>query len=451
MANLSDMNWSGFLIVCGAIAATRLMFKRVLPLRLVSMLTAATAGFILFLALPLLGYSNLFMVSVDEYGFLVWLAYLVFMIGAALARWLWGKSRPMGLHPRPSRALMQWAIAFSFLWVTLLFAKFIVTGGPARAIDVFFGGWAHFDEVARIGEQATSNSGQDLSSLLLAFLNNVFLCLWTVMFISRPKTALVLWGVYIVSGLDVYVSRSGLLGKAVVPLLAYFVFYRPSRRRLVVLLTGMAIIVLIYFSWNAAIRVGKSYDLSTEAVVSDTIRDAGNSAIPATIILSSNFRGDPVNYFASMATFLIPHAIWPDKPTELYNYDMTYFLTGMSVGKGTSVVTSTMLGEAWYYFGWTGTIWLMLLFGFAAYTFERVLTSRLVLIGLYFNIVYLTFIQIRSTFLTYYQAGIVAIITAGIIFAVPTVLRGKRRQNSFVEAPGVNSFSQKDASHVAIG
>ena len=102
------------------------MFKRVLPLRLVSTLTAATAGFIMFLALGILSYSNLLTVTVEEYGFLVWLAYLTFMLGASLARQLLGESRQVGLQLRPSRTLMQWAIALSCLWVTILFVKFML-------------------------------------------------------------------------------------------------------------------------------------------------------------------------------------------------------------------------------------------------------------------------------------------------------------------------------------
>ena len=182
--------------------------------------------------------------------------------------------------------------------------------------------------------------------------------------------------------------------------------------------------------------MGLNANVSREQVFLDTMKDAGNSAVPATVILSENIRGNPSAYFMALATFLIPRSIWNDKPNEQYNYEMTYRLTGSIIGQGTSVVTSTMLGEAWYYFGWSGTIWLMLMFGFSAYFFEYVLSRNIYFLGLFFEIFYLTVIYIRSTFLTYYQAGIAAILAAIAVKIIFTVL-GARQRHSQVAASSI--------------
>jgi hypothetical protein len=144
------------------------------------------------------------------------------------------------------------------------------------------------------------------------------------------------------------------------------------------------------------------------------------------VILSKNIRGNPKDYFLAMATFLIPRSVWKDKPLEQYNYEMTYQLTGQMIGQGTSVKTSTMLGEAWYYFGWSGAIWLMLLFGLFAYSYENLLSRNIYSLGLFFRIFYLTIIYIRSTFLTYYQTGIIAVVSAIIVLGLVNILNLRR-------------------------
>jgi hypothetical protein len=163
--------------------------------------------------------------------------------------------------------------------------------------------------------------------------------------------------------------------------------------------------------------MGITYDLSLDQVVADTVWDAGNSVIPASQILASELRGSGSDYIISMLTFLIPRSIWPAKPALLYNYEISYLVTGYRIGEGTSVVTSTMLGEAWYYFGWVGTILLMLMFGATAQFLERFLVQAPLTMGLYFTAWYSSMIQIRSTYLTYYQLAIIlAVIGASLLW-----------------------------------
>lgn len=288
-------------------------------------------------------------------------------------------------------------------------------GGFANISNVVFGGTAHLDYVARIGEATFNVQGQTLSDIVRIFVSYIFVSLWVIAFARAPRMAMLIYVLHIVPTLGQYFSRSGLLSMLTVPYLAYLVFYRPSRRWLVTQFAIGVIVVIIFFSWNASTRLGQNYAVTLDTVVADTIRDAGNSVIPASKILRVDLRGNTEDYLTSMVTFIIPRAIWPNKPILLYNYDISYLMTGSLVGQGTSVITSTMLGEAWYYFGWIGTILLMFMFGVTAQVLERFLTRDLLTLGIYFIVWFNSFVLIRSTFLTYFQGGIIAILLGAVM------------------------------------
>jgi hypothetical protein len=440
--SLPNFNLGWFILVCGIIGLTRLLFVRILPLRLFSVTTAATLGFVLFLVFPIVGYSDLLAISLESYCGFVWLAYVCFLMGAAMARRLLGENKKFDNERSLDGKLTGFALGFCVVWVLVLLFEFFWKGGFAHMRDVFFGGWAHLEVLAQIGDLTSNNQGLGLLEIGRIFLGNIFPCFWVHLYLKMPKRAVIIWGVYTLTYLDEYIARSALLGLMLVPIFAYIMLNHVSARRVVLLSATVFVAGLAFLSWDSAVRLGVNYKVSTEQIVSDTIRDAGNSAIPATIILSKKIRGNSNDYFLAIATFLIPRSAWDDKPNEQYNYEMTYQLTGLLVGHGTSVITSTMLGEAWYYFGWTGTIWLMLMFGFSAYSFESILTKSMNSIGLFFNIFYITIIYIRSTFLAYYQAGIMALLAAGAVMVIVKISSLKQKHiapdSAFMESRPTN-------------
>jgi hypothetical protein len=158
-----------------------------------------------------------------------------------------------------------------------------------------------------------------------------------------------------------------------------------------------------------------THDTSIDKLISDTLRDGGNSVEPATAILTQNWRGNSLEYLISLIGFLIPRSLWPDKPLIMYNFEITYLYTGNWPKPGNSIVTSTILGEAWYYFGVTGTFTLLVVFGAYAQLIEVMLSRTVWTLGIYYSTIYLSFILVRSTFLTYYQNGISALVAAGIV------------------------------------
>ena len=393
------------------ILITRFFFSRILPTRLYSFTIASTIGFVLFLCIPILGYSDFLEYSVLRFSIDIWLAYLSFLIGASIARIIFGRSVSLSILPKPSPIFTRNAVRLCYFWVITAWIVFILTDGPANSIDVIFGGYSHLDYIEEISAQVDNPSGLGILDAVKILADNIFISLWVVYFLKAPKKATVIWFLYIITTMDEYFSRSGIIGKALIPYIAYLVFYPPPKKHIAVQLATAFSIIMIFMSWNSAVRIGKSYTFSPEIVISDVIRDAGSSGVSASIILSEKIRGDPERYLLNLATFVIPRTIWKDKPAEQYNYMITSILTGSRVGEGTSVITSTMLGEAWYYFGWIGTVILMFTFGFFTYLLEYHLSRNILFVGLYLSMFFISIVYIRSTFFDYFQQGIIAIFT----------------------------------------
>lgn len=424
--SLADLNWRLFLPLCLALVGTRWLFRRVLPLRLISVSTAAMAGMVVFLGLGTLGYSEALWIPADRFAFFVWLAFLSYLVGAGLISASWKVSQPPEPWPRPSSRLLRWALWLCTVYVVVELILFLRGGGLGLLREVVLGGRAHFDALARIGEIADKGLEGSLAVPAKYFASLLFVGFWVVAFSGAPRRAMLIYVGHLVSILGAYVGRSFFLGAIAIPYLAYLVFYPPKKRWLTMQLIAGTGIILVVFSWNASVRIGQTYDLRSERVVYDTWRDVGNSVVPASLVLSDQVRGNWRDYVLSMATFFIPRAVWPSKPALMYNYEITYMYTGKSIGQGTSVVTSTMLGEAWYYFGWSGTIWLMLLFGITSQFAERFLTRHPLTLGMYFLVLYNSFIMVRSTFLTYYQQAVAAILAGLVLTWLVRFMAGKR-------------------------
>src|SRR5574341_30092 len=220
---ISDLNWGWFVSTCLAIGAIRLLFRQVLPLKLLSVTTASTVGFGFFLVLPILGYSNLLAIPLREYSVLVGLAYFSFLVGASVARQLLGEHKFSELVSSPDVVQTNFAAAFCILWLTILLIEFFKKGGFVHMTDVIFGGWAHMQVLAQIGELMQYNQGLSFLAITRILLTNIFWCLWVILYIKMPKRALVVWMIYILTNLGDYIARSTLLELVLVPLFAYVV------------------------------------------------------------------------------------------------------------------------------------------------------------------------------------------------------------------------------------
>ena len=242
-----NLNWEWFILTCTIIGITRLLFLRFLPLKLISITTAATVGFGFFLVLPILGYSNFLTISVWEYSCSVWLAYLSFLVGATIARQLLGENKVAKSAPRQNVLLSNFALVYCITWVLILLFEFFQIGGFGHMRDVIFGGWAHYELLAQIGGLMQYNPGLSFFELGKIFLDNVFLCLWVLVYIRMPKGAMLIWVVYILTNLGEYISHAALLGLILIPFLTYVMLNRPSLRR-VTLTSGILLIVTLIFS-----------------------------------------------------------------------------------------------------------------------------------------------------------------------------------------------------------
>jgi hypothetical protein len=94
---------------------------------------------------------------------------------------------------------------------------------------------------------------------------------------------------------------------------------------------------------------------------------------------------------------------------------MTAILFGR-IGKDQAVMTYTMLGEAWYYFGPWGTFILFFLFGIFSKLFQNAFSSINFALVFFLEIVYQAFMQTRSTFYIFYADGLAALIIMVVMF-----------------------------------
>lgn len=422
-------NWIPFIAVMAAVIFVKKIFFKIIPFDRFSILNLFTLGFFIFLIFPILGYSNDIAISIGKYSLLTVFAFFSFFIGVSAFKIISGNKH----FKLKDCNLKNSATIFTFLilsiWIIIRFVFFVINDGPSRVMDVIWGGWAHFAEVEKIGEKALMISGVGLIQGFIIIAEIIFAYLWVILYKKWPKYSLLLWYFYFLLRLDHYVSRSELLGIAIFPYIVYLIINKPTERKIIIQMVGVISAVIILFSWYSSVRLGNKYTLQYDVVVADTIRDTGVSIVPATEILFSGIRGNGNDYLLSMAGFLIPRIIWKGKPKEQYNYDITYKLTGKLVGQGTSVITSTILGEAWYYFGLNGTFLLMLIIGFIIAFFDNLFNSDPLLLGGYITIMYQAVIQVRSTFLTLYQQGVVTLILGIIFVKIYRKLFGNEKTN----------------------
>lgn len=405
--SLSELNWGAFVLLTIAVIGSRLLFAPFLPLDLLAISTPITIGFIAFLGLGVLAYSDVLRVNTTQFSFYIWISYVSFLVGATLLSSRKRVTDSVIKMRAPNRQLVRLALIYCILYVLIEIIVLQSKGGVPQILSVLFGGTAHREYVASLNITTRFSEGLGLSAILEMLSFYLFMALWVIVFIRNPRVALLLYTLHVIAFMAEYFSRSGLLAKLSVPYLAYMAFYRPNWRSLSVQLGVVVVATLVFFSWNAAIRLGQDYELSFEQVVTDTLSHAGGSVVPASQIAHYNLRGDPNEYIISMMTFLIPRALWESKPLIQYNAEITYLLTGRWVGDGTSIVTSTMLGEAWYFFGWIGMMILMMFFGMTAQFLERLLVHRPLTIGLFFLMWFSAFAQVRSTYLTFFQYAVI--------------------------------------------
>jgi hypothetical protein len=105
-----------------------------------------------------------------------------------------------------------------------------------------------------------------------------------------------------------------------------------------------------------------------------------------------------MNYLWHLLIKPIPVFLWPDKPLINFNLEGTYIL----YGRIASISTFTMLGEAMFYGGQYGFLYLMVCFGFISKIVELLLMNKNALFLVpYGYLLCCTMILIRSTFSDY--------------------------------------------------
>jgi hypothetical protein len=404
--------WQG-LPLLAALLLTRVSVSRVLPLRLLSTDSAVTIGVLVYFVLPVMSLQDQLALSWWEYSLHIWGAYAGYILGAMI-----GRKIALGVGRRWGRmdlaiSSRQLSAAICVLLVGYLGWRFYADGGPQQVVSAWMYGDIHRASLNTI-EALEKDTG--MTALGASVFQIVFVLLWTIVSSRSWLTGGLLWVIYMGSNLTGYMGRSAILGLLILPYVVYLRRKRRTPRQVVLLSLAILAAGMVFGSWMSWFRLGAQYSLSLDRVYNDTVRDAAGPMAMATVILENPaYRGSAVNYIGSLVFFVVPRALWPEKPGNEMNTAVTRLITGRTISRENSVITFTILGEGWFYFGAAGGVLLMMLMGGASWLAGEVLSRSHVLSGAYALVLVQTLFQLRSTLLYYIQYLILLTVVSWVV------------------------------------
>jgi len=385
--------------------ALRLIALRWIPFRIVSTSTAATVGFLVYWVLPILTLGNEIDISLPAFSAHVCVAYAAFLAGCIVSQ------RPA---TRLSYRLRSGVIAVPgayrlavLLCVAVICFRlylFLRLGGFRYLI--YF--WLYSNPIGDTLAMFEAQFGASDPSLLVSRSADVlFVMASSLVLVRRFRLGASLWLLGVLCGLTQYQGRSAIFESIMVPYIAYVLLRKPRPRAVLLHVSLFAVVGIMAFSWMGSVRQGEDWTFGLDRIVDDINMGFGGPTVNATQILANQrWRGDPEQYILKYVLFVVPRALWPNKPADEFNRVATTLLTGRGISAQNSALTSTILGEGWYYFGSLGSILLPFMLGGMSQMFEGLFLSRPYLLGAYANLVVGTLISMRSTLLNYFQGNL---------------------------------------------
>ncbi len=418
-----ELQYLPYLALIAGLVAARLAARRLIPLREISIVNGVFLGVLVFLGTPVLAYGREMAIGPWEWAGWVFGTTAAFLTFAAVARAAVLRMRGAIEQERWTRRASATVGLVVALYGTMRLVGFLLAGGVTQSKEILLGGTAHMQYVVSLGSKMAEKSSSGTGTIVLLLLEYLFYSSWAVLARRRRFLAAIAWTIVALSFTTEYSGRSALGRFLVVPYLAYLDAREPKARTVALQLGALSIAILVAFSWHSAIRLGQDYGLEFDRVVADTLRDAGNSGPPAVRLLLDGHSESGSEYLASLVGFAVPRALWPGKPAVQTNIVATERLTGREVGQGTSVITTTIMGEGWLHFGHFGPLVIGVLFGLTSGFVDGVLFRHPLGAGIRYVLSYLGCILVRSTFMSFFQLAAVA----GASFMLARVVAGTDR------------------------
>lgn len=366
--------------------------------------SALLAGWILFPCSPLLLFEDLLELHPYEY-----MAHMVVAYGALLLGLRFIQKKGDDREDTYSYQL-AWlfsarathlATVFSVLYVTVALTIFLVDGGIGRARDLWMSGQALHSFLVSV---ETERLDATFVGSLEKYLQAVFLLAWAIVFRKRARLGCLLWVLYTIPTIDRYMGRSEILRQSAVPILVLYM-QRPNYRKMITTgLTALLPVVLLFLSWFSYFRLGSMGGRPIEGMMDGIVIDFALPGLTGSkLARADGLESDVLNYALAYATFPVPRILWPDKPGDDLNFVGTHYLTGRLVGLDNPVLTFTVMGEAWHYFGMYGYPIFMFTVGAFIGLWERKVRGSSAFCGFHAFLIMQCVIQMRSTVLHLFQ------------------------------------------------
>ena len=404
-----NLEWSQFFLAFIGLLGVRLIFIKLIPLKLISMDSALFIGFSLFLVFPIIVLYNSPQISIFEYIVWVITAYGFLLLGIFIAAYKFKNIKHVPLLQFNAKPLAYIIVVILLIFTFARFIVFLSNGGLAQ-VEIF---WTqsspHYNYLNAIGVMSTAST-TDTTTFMENLLRFVFIICWGIAFQKYPKLSIVIWGLYIIPFAGVYMGRSAYIQWLLVPIISYWIITGIKFKKLVVYGGLLLVPFLVFFAWFGGFRLNAEKadgNITFEKVVYSIVETTNRSPVRAFYIRNSGFREDPEIYLLGMLSQPIPRMLWNDKPwIDNFNIKLTTIYTGRPISRSNTVNTFTIFGEGWYYFGVYGPLIICFIFGFFAKFFELFFLSNKIFVACYATLLFQAMIQIRSTFYNFYASGL---------------------------------------------
>lgn len=421
-----SFNWLFFLFLSGSITLSRILILAKQPLARFSVDNAVWLGFILFFALPAGFAPELIRILPGDYAVYILLSYWAFCVASTLAAKsgaLLSKSRLLSLSVTPQ--LLRVALTYCLVFVTLRFIRFFQGGGMSAVRDLWLFGDPMRAYLCEAESLAMQPHTREVAAVLLRTLEIMFFAMWGVVFKRKPSLSIIVWYMYVLTLLNEYMGRTALAVFLLIPWACYLQRSHRSVRMIFLQVLGVLVAASVFLTALSYLRLGHIERISGLSLydVVEELKASVSPVVYGTWVFGFHYRGDWAEYLIALLSYPLPRVMWANKPLIEFNLMMTSMITGRSVGPDNAIITFTMMGEGWFFFGALGPIIIMFLFGVSAKMFEKLFLSNDLFLASYGFLVFNALLQIRSTFLGFYSSSLAHFITVLILLLIIKLLR----------------------------
>ncbi|MHB0999825.1 MAG: hypothetical protein ACYC27_11330 [Armatimonadota bacterium] len=399
------------------------------------MFNAMTIGYFLFIIIPLYDKYKIIEIHPFDLSVIIIIAYISIVSGVLIGKNIHINSKKFnGVRMDDEYFRFKIALICSCAILFLFFLLFLGSGGFYQALDSIIRS-GHLSYLSSLLDVSTTGSTESLGviDIIKKLLYILFICIWVNIYKRKPLIANIMWIIFAISQITGYVGRYILLYYLFNYYIVYIFIKRPSRHVITIQIIAIISIIVILSSWISYARINRmGFEVNTNVIYDTVLNDIGSSIVDATSCISSDIHGDMYEFMSALIAAPIPRYFWENKPSMLYNIKMTELLTGNLVGRGNSIRTTTIIGEAWYYGGWLGLLLIPFMLGLFCQVFENIVENYSFLFGVKIYFWYNVLMNIRSTFLYIWQEGILLLMISSIVILIYYFIMYRRNKDHYL-------------------